>query len=88
MSKITKPFRGVRSGDIYPTQFHVGDECPPELEAGARASGALAEGKPTGGPGPDEKAVLIAKLEAAGIAFDKRWGVDKLAAALAEGKKD
>jgi hypothetical protein len=35
-----------------------------------------------------DKPALIAQLEAAGIPFDKRWGVEKLAAALAEGKKD
>lgn len=88
MSKLTKHFRGVRDGEIYPTEFAAGDDCPPELEAGARASGALADGKSSGGPDQEEKAELIAKLEAAGITFDKRWGVDKLAAALAEGKKD
>ncbi|WP_117310039.1 hypothetical protein [Stenotrophomonas sp. G4] len=35
-----------------------------------------------------DKAALIVQLEAAGIPFDKRWGAEKLAAALAEGKKD
>lgn len=35
-----------------------------------------------------DKPALIAQLEAAGIPFDKRWGAEKLAAALAEGKKD
>ncbi|OBU55538.1 hypothetical protein [Stenotrophomonas maltophilia] len=88
MSKLTKPFRGVRDGEIYPTDFTVGDECPPELEAGARALGALSEDKSSAGPESDEKPALIAKLEAAGIPFDKRWGAEKLAAALAEGKKD
>ena len=29
--KFTKPFLGVRDGEIYPTQFKPGDECPPEL---------------------------------------------------------
>ncbi|WP_447902699.1 hypothetical protein [Stenotrophomonas pavanii] len=88
MSKLTKPFRGVRDGEIYPTDFAVGDECPTELEPGARALGALSEGMSPGGTDSDEKPVLIAKLEAAGIPFDKRWGVEKLAAALSEGKKD
>lgn len=85
--KFTKPFRGVKDGDIYPTEFAPGDDCPPELEAGALAMGALADGKSTGGHGLEEKADLIAKLEAAGITFDKRWGIDKLAEALAEGTK-
>ena len=55
---------------------------------------ALAEGKKSG-PTPEEeaaataqKAELIAKLEEAGIQHDKRWGIEKLTAALAEGKKD
>ncbi len=95
MAKLTKAFRGVPVGEIYPIQYQPGDECPPELEAGARASGALAEGNPSGGPGQEDKAELIAKkaeliakLEAAGIEHKKSWGVDKLAAALAEGKKE
>lgn len=87
MKTFTKPFRGVRAGEIYPTDFEVGDVCPPELEAGALASGALAEGKGEGGKDPDEKEALFAQLEAAGIKFDKRWNVEKLTAALAEGKK-
>lgn len=41
MAKLTKAFRGVKSGDIYPTDFAQGDDCPRELEAGAKASGAL-----------------------------------------------
>lgn len=88
--KLTKPFRGVPNGEIYPVEYKAGDECPPELEAGAVALGALAEGKKA--PGKDEEAAqkqeLITQLEAAGITFDKRWGNEKLAAALAEGKKD
>lgn len=35
-----------------------------------------------------DKVTLIAQLEAAEIPFDKRWGAERLAAALAEGKKD
>jgi hypothetical protein len=87
MKKFSKPFYGVRDGDIYPTEFTAGDECPPELEAGAIELGALADETDE----TDETAVkeaLQAQLDAAGIKFDKRWGVDKLRAALAEGKKD
>ena len=29
--KFTKPFRGVIDGEFYPTEFQIGDECPPEL---------------------------------------------------------
>ncbi|MBH9725120.1 hypothetical protein JAO10_32845 [Burkholderia contaminans] len=41
MATLIKPFRGVKNGEIYPTEFEVGDECPDELEDGARALGAL-----------------------------------------------
>lgn len=38
--KATKPFKGVKDGDIYPTEFNTGDEIPPELEAEAVELGA------------------------------------------------
>lgn len=160
MAKFTKPFRGVPEGKIYPIQFAAGDDCPPELEAGALSVGALsliadapppltllgsslqparfefadgselslgdvvrkahaasglsveawnelsendrevaiaetvqgliAETAETADKqkGAGDKVALIAHLEAAGIPFDKRWGPEKLAAALADGKKD
>ncbi len=156
MTKFIKPFRGVPEGEIYPVQFVVGDDCPPELEAGALSVGALSLMVDTPSPflvgssvqpesfelsdgsvlslgevvgrahaasglsvehwnalevdarealiaetvdklsGDDDqgqvaagdKPALIAQLQAAGIPFDKRWGAEKLAAALAEGKKD
>lgn len=156
MAKFIKPFRGVPEGEIYPVQFVAGDDCPPELEAGALSVGALslianapplsllgsnaqpasfelhdgtvltlgdvvAQAHEASGlsvedwnaleesarealiaetvdklSGDDDqgqvaagdKPALIAQLEAAGIPFDKRWGAEKLAAALAEGKKD
>ncbi len=156
MAKFIKPFRGVPEGEIYPVQFVAGDDCPPELEAGALSVGALSLMVDTPSPflvgssvqperfelsdgsvlslgevvgrahaasglsvedwnaleesarealiaetvdklsGDDDqgqvaagdKPALIAQLEAAGIPFDKRWGAEKLAAALAEGKKD
>lgn len=40
--KFVKPFYGCKKGEIYPTRFEVGDECPPELEAAARSVGAIA----------------------------------------------
>jgi hypothetical protein len=128
MNKLSKPFRGVRNGDIYPTEFAPGDDCPPELMAAAIALGALARATPSandagGGPSDpsagaaggapagdasepsagvvsgvggtetpegkrDDKDALFAKLEAAGIPFDKRWGLEKLESALAAGKKE
>ncbi|WP_196481679.1 hypothetical protein [Burkholderia cepacia] len=47
MAILIKAFKGVKNGEIYPTAFEVGDECPEELEDGARALGAL--------EGPEEK---------------------------------
>ncbi|HHA2975935.1 TPA: hypothetical protein ACOFD8_003315 [Stenotrophomonas maltophilia] len=160
MAKFIKPFRGVPEGEIYPVQFVAGDDCPPELEAGALSVGALSlianapplsllgsnaqpasfelqdgtvltlgdvvaqayeasglsvedwnalevgarealiaetvdklsgDGDGDGDQGKvaaGDKPALIAQLEAADIPFDKRWGAEKLAAALAEGKKD
>ncbi|UXC38281.1 HeH/LEM domain-containing protein [Cupriavidus gilardii] len=43
MPKIVKAFRGVPDGEIYPREFQVGDECPPELVQGAKAVGAIEE---------------------------------------------
>ncbi|MDF2483273.1 MAG: hypothetical protein K0R79_3630 [Stenotrophomonas indicatrix] len=160
MAKFIKPFRGVPEGKIYPIQFAAGDDCPPELEAGALSVGALSLIADAPPPltllgsslqparfefadgselslddvvrkahaasgltveawnemseearemaiaetvqgliadttdtadkqnGAGDKVALIGQLEAAGIPFDKRWGPEKLAAALAEGKKD
>ncbi|HIE1098253.1 hypothetical protein [Stenotrophomonas maltophilia] len=156
MAKFIKPFRGVPEGEIYPVQFVAGDDCPPELEAGALSVGALSlmanaqqpfllgssvqpasfelpdgsvlllgdvvarahaasglsvedwnaldetarevaiaetvgnlsSADDKGQAAAEDKPGLVAQLEAAGIPFDKRWGAEKLAAALAEGKKE
>ena len=45
MPKLTKPFQGVKEGEIYPTEFAAGDECPPELQAAAESLGALEQPK-------------------------------------------
>lgn len=61
MAKFTKAFRGVKKGDIYPTQFKVGDDCPPELESAAKSLGAVgkggakADGGNDGAAGGDDK---------------------------------
>lgn len=34
---FSKEFRGVRDGEIYPTTFQPGDECPPELVDAAQS---------------------------------------------------
>jgi len=41
MMKFIKEFKGCKQGDIYPTQFGPGDECPPELLEAAEAEGVL-----------------------------------------------
>lgn len=82
--KLIKAIRGVKLGDIYPTDFQAGDECPDELLGAARELGALEEDSVD----DKERLDLIAKLEVEGIKHDKRWGLEKLRAALAEGKKD
>lgn len=43
MAKFIKKFSGVKNGDIYPTEFKVGQKCPKELIAGAEAEGALGD---------------------------------------------
>lgn len=45
--KFIQPFKGCKQGDLYPTQFAVGDECPPELEDAAIDAGVVAAEKPT-----------------------------------------
>lgn len=46
--KATKTFKGVKDGEIYPTEFAPGDEIPPELEAAAIELGAAEQKKPAG----------------------------------------
>jgi hypothetical protein len=65
--KFAKEFRGVPTGEIYPVEYQPGDTCPPELEAGAIALGALEEkpgvaGKPSAGLNVEQlRAALTAK---------------------------
>ena len=66
MAKLSKSLIGVKNGDIYPTQFAKGDECPEELEAAAIALGALSEnGKATLSKAEAAAAKLAAEEEAA-----------------------
>lgn len=55
MQKFSKPFLGCRDGDVYPTQFHAGDDCPPELLLAAEASGVLAEQSKAINAAPENK---------------------------------
>ncbi|WP_167670706.1 hypothetical protein [Allopusillimonas ginsengisoli] len=43
--KFVKPFYGCKAGDVYPTKFAAGDECPPELERAAKSTDALESGQ-------------------------------------------
>ncbi|SMG00337.1 hypothetical protein [Burkholderia singularis] len=54
MAKFIKPFKGVKNGEIYPTAFEVGDECPEELEDSAHALDAL-EGSEDKNPAKSKK---------------------------------
>lgn len=46
MAKFIKAFLGCTGGEVYPTEFAVGDDCPKDLEEAARSTGALpAKGK-------------------------------------------
>lgn len=39
--RLTKAFKGCRAGEVHPTQFQPGDECPKELEHAAEELGIL-----------------------------------------------
>lgn len=41
--KFTEPFYGVKAGEIYPTRFKIGDDCPPELVEAAKSVGAVGQ---------------------------------------------
>lgn len=43
--KLSKAFRGVPAGEIYPVDYQAGDECPAELESAAADVGALEQPK-------------------------------------------
>ena len=61
-----------------------------EAKQATTSSDPAAAGTGDAGNAPPaaERGQLIQRLEAAGVAFDKRWGVDKLTAALTEARKD
>ena len=44
--KLTKTFKGVPNGAIYPVAYKPDDECPPELEAAALELGVLEAAAP------------------------------------------
>jgi hypothetical protein len=44
--KFKHPFRGVLAGEIYPTDFSPGQECPPELLDAAIACDVVEQSEP------------------------------------------
>lgn len=50
--KFVKTFKGVPDGEIYPVEYHPGDECPPELEHAAQECGVLEHAKADKQPKP------------------------------------
>ncbi|CAB3859193.1 hypothetical protein ACOTFH_29750 [Achromobacter xylosoxidans] len=82
--KLTKTIRGVPEGEIYPVEYAAGEDCPSWLLPAARDLGAVEEANDD----PPELVALRAQLDALEIKYDKRWGMEKLRAALAEGKRD
>lgn len=82
--KLTKTIRGVPEGEIYPVEYAAGEDCPSWLLPAARDLGAVEEANDD----PPELVALRAQLDALEIKYDKRWGMERLRAALAEGKKD
>lgn len=82
--KLTKTIRGVPEGEIYPVEYAAGEDCPSWLLPAARELGAVEEANDD----PPELVALRAQLDALEIKYDKRWGMEKLRAALAEGKRD
>lgn len=51
--KLAKDFECCPLGEIYPRILAAGEDCPPELEASARALGLLAEEGGDGAQGGD-----------------------------------
>jgi hypothetical protein len=49
--KLTKAFRCVPPGEIYPVEIAAGEECPEDYEDSAREQGCLG-GKPSKGTKP------------------------------------
>ncbi|MFY3461237.1 hypothetical protein ACOTJD_31735 [Achromobacter xylosoxidans] len=82
--KLTKTIRGVPEGEIYPVEYAAGEDCPSWLLPAARDLGAVEEANDD----PPELVALRAQLDALEIKYDKRWGMEKLRAALAEGKRE
>jgi hypothetical protein len=48
--KLTKEFRCVPPGEIYPRELAAGEECPAEFEESARALGCLEAVEPKKAP--------------------------------------
>lgn len=77
---FAKPFEGVRDGEIYPTQFQKGEECPPELEPAAIHLGVLEAG--TKAPAEMTIPELKAALDGKGVQYAANAKKDELQDAL------
>jgi hypothetical protein len=76
--KLTKQFRCVPPGEIYPVDLAAGDDCPKEYEASARAQGCLNDESDKQRSAREEKAAAEA-AEAA-----EREAAEKAAAEAAD----
>lgn len=61
--KFAKFFYGCKAGDIYPTQFQVGDECPDELVGIAKKLGVLEAGKKSASNSTEKEAKTEGDVE-------------------------
>jgi hypothetical protein len=55
MAKLTKRFLGALPGEIHPTAYEPGEDCPPELESAAEEAGAFEGTAPVKKPAPAAK---------------------------------
>jgi hypothetical protein len=60
--KFTKSFKGVKAGEIYPTDFEPGDECPPDLLEAAQSLDAVEAGEDEN-PAPVVQPILPSPAE-------------------------
>lgn len=62
MPTFKKQFTGVPDGEIYPKTYEAGDECPPELVAGALSLDAIDEEGSGSAPTRDALDTALAEL--------------------------
>lgn len=75
----------VDAVDFYGVHFPRGvavEVTDPFIAAKAKGNATFSEAPDMNGDGVTDKAELLAEAERRGVKVDKRWGVDKLQAAL------